>query len=214
MVVSNGKRKRKSIIESIFPREYDFEDMLVTQAQLTAKGVRSLMEWLGNEQIIAPTELDRQEQELDKFRHDMEDKLSQAFSTPFDRQEIYGLSRQMDYIMNYSVETAKEIFAFGVEPDYHMKMMVQSLLKGTEEVVEGVRMLSSKEGDFEGKVRRIRGFLHEIEATYITAMVELFKLNDPSLMLKRLEIYHHLRDAGRALRATVDVLHRMKVDII
>jgi len=40
------------------------------------------------------------------MRHLMEDRLINSFSTPFDRQHIYDLSRQMDYIQNFSEETA------------------------------------------------------------------------------------------------------------
>jgi hypothetical protein len=32
-------------------------------------------------------------------------------------------------------------------------------------------------------------------------------------VLKRREIYHHLRDAGRALQNTVDILHTVVVGI-
>lgn len=211
---SDEQRRRKGLFEAIFPKEYDFEGMLVMQAEMTARGVRGLLEWMEGSPQVAPTDLDKRERELDEYRHGMEDKLSQAFSTPFDRQEIYGLSRQMDYILNYSVETAREMFAFQVPPDSHTRAMAEDLLKGTEAVVEGVRILASEKDDFEGVVRRARGFMHEIEAEYMAAMGSLFKETDVVMMMKRGEIYRHLRDAGRALRTTVDVLHRMKVDIV
>ena len=39
-------------------------------------------------------------------------------------------------------------------------------------------------------------------------MKEVFLLPDHMMVLKKREIYHHLKDAGRALSATADILHR------
>ncbi len=47
-----------------------------------------------------------------------------------------------------------------------------------------------------------------IEETYVLGMKEVFLLPDHMMVLKKREIYHHLKDAGRALSATADILHR------
>ena len=52
---------------------------------------------------------------------------------------------------------------------------------------------------------------HEIERIYIAAMAALFKRGEASEAMKKREIYHHLKDAGRELGAAVDILHRIIV---
>jgi hypothetical protein len=44
-------------------------------------------------------------------------------------------------------------------------------------------------------------------------MADLFAADDAMAALRRREIYYRLRDAGRALRATVDILHKAVVAI-
>jgi len=63
-------------------------------------------------------------------------------------------------------------------------------------------------------IRQVRKCMHELENTYIQSMAELFGQKDAVLALKEREIYHHLRDAGRNLSVTVDILHRIIVELV
>jgi uncharacterized protein len=65
----------------------------------------------------------------------------------------------------------------------------------------------------ERSIREAREAIHTLDDRYIAAMKELFASGEAIDALKRREIYHHLRDAGRALRDTVDILHQAVVGI-
>jgi hypothetical protein len=205
--------QRRGFLERIFPEEYDFEGMLVHQAERTLAGVRIFASWLERTPLSEPVHLNEIEEEVDELRYRLEESLHEAFSTPFDRQDIYSLSRQMDYILNFSRETATEMFAFGVEPDGHIRNMVVRLVHGTEQVCRAVRMISDDRLQVEQAIREARKDMRGIEADYISGMQELFRAGDPMAALRKREVYHHLRDAGRALRSTVDVLHKAVVGI-
>jgi uncharacterized protein Yka (UPF0111/DUF47 family) len=209
----NGEKRDGSILDRIFPRRYDFEGMLSEQAGNTLQGVRLLVEWLENGARMDPAGLCTLEQRVDDQRYDMEDKLKDAFSTPFDRQDIYRLSRQMDYILNFSCETAQEMQVFGVTPDRPILDMTRALLKGTEKVASGVRLMGSDPKSVRESIRQAREAIHTLDEIYIFAMKDLFQNENPIDTMKRREIYHHLRDAGRALRDTVDILHQAVVGI-
>jgi len=212
-----GERKQKShtgnILDTIFPPRYDFENMITGQAEQTLAGVRALVDWLENHAGEEPVLLGRIEVEVDALRYDMEDKLKDAFSTPFDRQDIYRLSRQMDYILNFASETAQEMHVFEVEPDRPIFDMATALLRGTEEIASGVRLMGSDPESVRKSIREAREAIHTLDTTYIYAMKELFRSGNAIDALKRREIYHHLRDTGRALRGTVDILHQAVVGI-
>ncbi|MCG7855134.1 MAG: DUF47 family protein [Methanoregulaceae archaeon] len=211
--INKRRKKRRGLFDAIFPREYDFEDMLAHQAERTLAGVRIFSAWLDKTPLTEPVILGQIETEVDEMRYHLEEKLLEAFSTPFDRQDIYHLSRQMDYILNFSRETATEMFAFGVEPDEHIRKMVWWLLLGTEQVSAAVRVMGSDQKQVEQAIREARKAMRAIEADYITGMQDLFSTGDPMTALRKREIYHHIRDAGRALRATVDILHKAVVGI-
>ncbi len=206
--------KRKSgLLERIFPVEYDFEQMLVEQAQHTKAGVEAFLDWILHNPDGEPVELERLEVRVDTMRYDLEEKLKDAFSTPIDRQDIYGLSRQMDYILNYASETAREMYVFSVPPDRTILGMTKALIRGTELVCEGVHEMSGSQVRIRAIILEARQVMHEIEGLYISCMEELFRTSDPMSAMKKREVYHHLRDAGRAFRGTVDALHRAVVGI-
>jgi uncharacterized protein len=205
--------EKRGLFASIFPREYDFETMLADQSDRTTAGVKAFIDWLDCTPRTSPSGLERIENEVDQMRHDLEEKLINSFSTPFDRQDIYSISRQMDYILNFSKETAKEMHAFSVEPDQPIHDMARHLLEGTECIGRGIKSLNTDKDTVEDEIRHARDAYNAIEECYIAGMTELLKTNDAMCAIRTREIYHHLRDAGRAMRDTLDTLHNAVIDL-
>lgn len=207
------QEKKKNLFSAFFPREYDFESMLAHQSDWTVSGVKAFVLWLETRPLSNPHELERIENEVDTMRHEMEDKLIRSFSTPFDRQDIYIISRQMDYILNFSKETAKEMYAFGVQPDKPILDMAKYLLSATECISRGIKNLNTDKDAVEEEIRHARDIYNVMEEVYISGMTELLRTNDAMHALRTREIYHHLRDAGRAMRDTLDILHNAVIDL-
>ncbi len=215
MKEENRKRnkRKKGLFEFIFPVEHDFEAMLALQAEKTLESVYTLVQWLKKTPPDEPQQLMQLEMQVDAMRYDLEEKLMASFSTPFDRQDIYSLSRQMDYIVNYSYETAREIFAFGVQPDEAVLGMAESLFKGTKCMAAGVRTMGRDKKRVEELIHSARSAMRTIDDIYIQSMAKLLRTDDPMDAIRKREVYHHLRDAGRALRTTVDILHHAVVGL-
>lgn len=208
----NNERKR--LIDRIFPPKYDFYGMLKDQADATSEGVKVLIDWLKANDHQEPKELISLEQKADELRHRMEDQLIRAFSTPFDRQEIYNISRQMDQILNFSMSTAIEMRAFGVETDKYIISMAENLCSGTQLISDAIRIMERSPEEAENIIRKIRKQEHEIDRFYIDAMNLLFGSREALDALRKREIYHHLKDAARNLSVTVDILHRIIVSVV
>jgi len=206
-------REGSGFFTELFPREYDFEAMLAEQAERTVSGVRVLTEWLTVTPHPVPSDLVQIEKDVDAMRHDLEEKLINSFSTPFDRQDIYSISRQMDYILNSSKETALEMHAFGVDADPPILAMAQSLLFGTTSVAQAIQAISTDHVRAEEMIRQGRDSYHAIEDMYVRGMADLFRTDNAMQAMKTREIYHHLRYAGRALRDTLDILHNALIDL-
>ncbi len=215
MHMNGGKGERKGWgFGSIFPPNYDFHAMLFAQADKTRGGVRALSDWLKtNDLRVPPEELQRIEQEADDMRHDMEKLLLNAFSTPFDRQDIYSISRQMDYILNFCLSTAIEMRAFGVHPDKATIGMTTSLQQGVEKVKEAIGIMAKDPAKADAMIRDIRRSEREIEVLYVASIAAVFDTDTPIDAMKKREVYHHLKDAGRTLSITIDILHRIIVEL-
>ena len=206
-------QRQRGFFSRFFPPEHDFEEMLLRQAEETRSGVDAFVTWISSGCMEPPARIREIERNVDRMRYEFEETLIDAFSTPFDRQDLYSLSRQMDYILNYASETAREMYAFGVGPDPAIEQMGGLLLEGTEGVVEVLRVMTTDEAEVATAIRRIRAILHALEDAYIDGLSILFQESDAMNALRRREVYHHLRDGGRALRGTVDVLHRAVVGL-
>ncbi|MDE4908850.1 DUF47 domain-containing protein [Methanogenium marinum] len=207
----NGKKR--NLFGSVFPQEYNFEAMLVEQAEITLSGMEIFIEWIHEDSLVSPSVLISTGKEVDLVRYRLEDKLMEAFSTPFNRQDIYTLSRNIDYILNYAVDTAREMHAFDVSPDDPIREMSENLLYGTRQVVEGTRSLGTDKEKVEECIRKGRTYVHTIEDCYIACMADLFRTDDAMNAMKKREIYHHLRDGGKALRMTLYIMHKAVVGL-
>lgn len=210
---SGEEEKPGGLFARIFPREHDFHAMLRAQADRTVAGVRSFTTWMERTPLRNPVHLEEIEIEVDRMRHAMEEKLISSFSTPFDRQDIYSISRQMDYILNFSKETAKEMHAFNVPPDPYIRAMTGYLLSGTECIARGIAALGDDKAKVENEIRHARDAYNALEDRYILGMAVLLKTNDAMQAIRTREIYHHLRDAGRAMSDTLDILHNAVIDL-
>jgi len=206
-------QEKQGLFAAIFPREYDFERMLAEQSDKTTAGVLAFVTWLQESPLTNPAGLEQMENEVDHMRHDMEDKLINSFSTPFDRQDIYSISRQMDYILNFAKETAREMYAFSVAPDRHIFAMAGQLMSGTECISRGIKAIGTDKKTVEDEIRKARNAYNALEEVYIEGMAELLKTSDAMNAIRVREIYHHLRDAGRAMRDTLDILHNAVIDL-
>lgn len=201
-------KEKKGLLDGLFPPKFDFHAMLVSQAESTVKGVELLLSALKGKRDHHLDELVELDRRTDELRHDMERKLGEAFSTPFDRQDIYSMSRQLESVMNFARTTLVEMDAFDVESDRCMLDMSEHLLVGTREITEALRVLSAGLDKTDIIIKVLRKEEELLEETYILGMREVFLLPDHMMVLKKREIYHHLKDAGRALGASADILHR------
>jgi hypothetical protein len=117
----------------------------------------------------------------------------------------------MDHILNFSLSTAYEMKAFRVKPDNATLTMARSLLKGMELMVDCIKTLKEDPSGAGDLVPKMREEERLIEKTYVQSMADVFANDEPIIAMKKREVYHHLRDAGRHMSITVDVLHRIIV---
>ena len=141
----------------------------------------------------------------------MENKLIEAFITPFDREDIYSISVEMDKVIEFAKSTLESMEAYEVEPNDVIINMVEKLKEGTDFLYESLTILESNPIKSQQNIVKMRETYVEVEHLYLDGMTEVFKCNDPMHALKQREVYHHLKDAATNLEYTVDILHRIIV---
>lgn len=188
--------------------------MLRTQAELTAQGVKTLLDWLLEPSTENYDLLLRLAGDADRVRMELEEKLYEAFVTPFDRQELYYISVQMDRIIEYAKSTLLSIVEYQVEPRENFIKMARALSDGTCIFSKAmISILDNKPIESQTQITEIRKAHAETEKCYRKGMSELFQTADAMEALKHHEIYSQLQDAAFYLGSTVDIFHRIVVRV-
>lgn len=205
----------RKFIDKLFPPKYDFYKMLKAQADLTAEATKFLFECISdinNKEHY--TSVLKISEKADEVRIDMENKLIQSFVTPFDRQDIYSISKSMDKLMDYIETIIVSMQEYSVECDDIILSMIEALSKGTMELAVAISLLKEKPLEAENYVRSMREKEISIEQLYRKGMVIQFNSSNTMEALKRREVYHHIKDSGKYLGYTVDVFHKIVVRLV
>jgi len=204
----------RAMIDRLFPPKYDFPKMLHEQACTALKGVDRLLDWMKSDGSINDDELMRIDMALDDSRHRMENALLEAFTTPFDRRDIYSIAHQIGEVSDFVVSTQTEMKVLGVTADEPLIRMTETLRTGMARFSDALCDVQDDPVKAERLIREIRKAEHEIESIYIEALAKVMSKEDAIEALRRREIYHHMKDASRALGLAVDILHRIIVSIV
>lgn len=174
-------------------------------------GIDKLYKWLSSRGEKEKEELFRYVKEADEVRLDMESKLIEAFVTPFDREDIYSISVEMDKVIEFSKSTLESMEAYEVEANDMIINMVKKIKEGTEYLYEALTILESNPIKSQQNITKMRNTHVEVEKLYREGMAYIFKGNDSMHALKLREVYHHIKDASTNLEYTVDIFHRIIV---
>jgi uncharacterized protein Yka (UPF0111/DUF47 family) len=185
--------------------------MLNKQAELNMLGINMLHKWLSSRSKNEKKELFRYVKEADEVRFDMENKLIEAFITPFDREDIYSISVEMDKVIEFAKTTLESMEAYEVDANDVIINMVEKLKEGTDFLFESLTLLESNPIKSQQNIFKMRETHVEVERLYRDGMAEVFKCNDSMHALKQREVYHHIKDASANLEYTVDIFHRIIV---
>lgn len=205
---------RLSFLEELFPPRYDFFKMLTEQADLTARGISAFGAWLAEPQASQYDDFLRHVEEADAVRMKLEKQLIDAFTTPFDREDIYTFSVRMHRVPEFAKLALLAIQAYSVKADSVVTLMADNLIIGTNELAQGTALLESKPKEAGAKIENMRAAHHAIQGIYRESLATLLKGDDPMTTIKLREIYHELREASNAFNLVVDVFHRIIVRLV
>lgn len=206
--------KDRNLFNKIFPKKYDFFLLLLEQSKANYQVIHALERWIKDNDKTVENALFLKKNEADKIRFKLEHDLVEAFTTPFDRQDLYSISVEMSKIIDCSISIFKTIKTLNIEVDSTIIGMSSLLSQGALELSEAILVLESKPAEFQSKIESIRLAQNSMEDIYIAGLSELFSKKDTILILKYKEVYDFLKEAAILLGDTVDIYHRICVRMI
>jgi predicted phosphate transport protein (TIGR00153 family) len=183
-------RKRRNI----------FIQRIHDQAALTLEGMDILVAYMKQKDSSLAEQLTAKEKEADEARRMLIDELNRTFITPFDREDIFSLSRAIDDILDYAYSTVTEIIIFKIKPTEYMVQICTLLRDATFEILKAVECLQEHPGVAAQHAQRAKKIENKVETFYREALAEMFReANDvPSVVkaMKMREVYRHLSNAA------------------
>lgn len=204
-------KSEKTFIDRLIPPKYDFYQMLIKQAEITAEGILTLTQWLEAPTTDSYQRLMELASEADTVRLEMERCLIQSFATPFDRQDMYEFSVRMDRILDFAKATALAVEAYNVTPDPLFVGMAGHLSVGVATLSKAVALLEGSPKEAENWIEKMRLANIEVVNCYRMALVKVFGGPDVMEALKCREVYNDLKDAAEYMEMTIDVFHKIIV---
>jgi hypothetical protein len=177
-------------------KKSDFSAMLHTQSKKVLEGLDALYAWAEGEDGVQRGKVKEMEREADELRRILIEELNQTFVTPFDREDIFSLSRAIDDVMDYADRTVDEMEIYGVKPNHYIIEMIDILRKAARELSDSIRLIQKYPNLALEHATKAKACENEMEKAYHRALADLFKGTDTVYMLKMREIYRHLSNAA------------------
>ena len=185
----------------IFKRKQDkFQRLIEQQAEHAYEGMKLLVKYLESPSPDIAEELSLKEKEADEVRRILIDELNRTFVTPFDREDIFALSRTIDDVVDYADTTVSEMSVLNVKPTPFMQRIASLLKEAAYEINHAVVRLPNHPNVAIDHAQRAKALENRVEGVYREAIADLFRgpedVHHIVEMLKMREVYRHLSNAA------------------
>lgn len=187
------------------PESPDVIGMLARQLAVTREGVDALVAWAHGDEsrVDAIREL---EHRADEHKRELELALTTAFTTPLEPEDLYTLSRGIDWILNHTKDLVRESEVMACPPDEPLAEMCEALAESVRLLSEAVELLGEKDGAATERANEALREVRRIEKIYREAMASLVEVADLREVTARRELYRRMARIGETV---VDVAERV-----
>jgi uncharacterized protein len=184
-----------------------FVALLSEQADLTVRGLQLLEKFVkapgGNDELVE--QVKSVEREGDAKRRVLIDELAHTYATPFDREDLFALSRAIDDILDATNETAIELSIYKIPPPEGLNEMTRVLVEGATHIRSACGELLDHPGVASEHAVRAKRSENRIDGLYHQAVGRLFDSGgEMSETLKAREIYRHIKNSADRIDRAAD----------
>lgn len=180
-------------------RQSIFIKLIHDQAAFTLDGMEALKAYMA-EDTSAAARIIATEKQADEARRILIAELNKTFITPFDREDIFSLSRTIDDVLDYAYSTVTEMEVLKVRPTPFMLRIASILRDAAFELLMAVDRLEQHPEVANEHAQRAKSLENRVEDIYREALADLFSgaedIKHVMKMLKSREVYRHLSNAA------------------
>lgn len=193
------------------PEEPDVVGLLRSQAAITLEALDGFAAWARGDAGAAAA-VRAVQPRGDRARRELMRTLRAAFVVPLEPEDVFALSRSIDWILDLACDLVAEAEVMKCEPDAGIAEMARILVDGVRRLDEAVASLGEDGGD--PTTERAEAAVeseHELEAAYYRGMAALLDVEDRGRRIALRELY---RRSSQIANVVVDVAERLMYAVI
>jgi predicted phosphate transport protein (TIGR00153 family) len=196
----------------LLPKDVRFFDLFVADGenlQVAASRLRDMVETFDrlDERVAEIQELEKRGDEIDR---EINQRLEDAFVTPFDREDIHELTVRLDDVVDGIQATAETLVIYAIEqPTEAARELVRILADQSDALLSALRKLDGLK-DLDIDLTRVHELEHRADTLSRAAVAKLFSDgSDPLHVIKWRDLYHELENAIDAAEDAAEAIERM-----
>jgi len=199
----------------LLPKEIDFNTALKKQADASRRSVEDLADFcLGNDDKALQAIL-ADEHHSRKLKNDNMQQLLNVFITPYDKESIYRMIVQLDWISLSVKHLAIDIKAYKVKCPKSYELIFTTLKDMIKALNNGFDDLSDKQlANILAKTEKIHDQYDEVTKQCALAAVAHLDHDDIRIYLVHKEILHRLKDVAKRIHLAANSLEDMAMKIV
>ena len=192
------------------PETPDVAGLLLGQVAVTIEGVDAFHAWAQGDTASAAAVRDAEERG-DVAKREVLEALRVAFVTPLEPEDVFSLSRGVDWILNYLGDLISESEAMARGPDAGIAEMASHLGEAMRHIERAIARLGPEEGDATEAADAAIAAERRLERTYYSWMANLLEVEHTRERISRRELY---RRCARIGEMVVDVAERVVYAVV
>jgi predicted phosphate transport protein (TIGR00153 family) len=156
------------------------------------------------------TEIQALEKRGDEIDREINQRLEDAFVTPFDREDIHDLTVRLDDVVDGIQATAETLVIYGIDqPTDEARTLSRILADQSDSLLSALRKLDGLK-DLDADLVRVHDLEHEADRLSRSAIAKLFAGSpDPLDVIKWRDLYRELENAIDAAEDAAEAIERM-----
>jgi len=196
----------------LLPKDVKFFDLFTADGENLHAAAVKLHEMVDSfdrldERVAEIQALEKRSDEIDR---EINQRLEDAFVTPFDREDIHELTVRLDDVVDGIQATAETLVIYGIErPTEEARELARILDDQSVALVSALRKLDGLK-DLEADLVRVHDLEHDADALSRAAVARLFReASDPLEVIKWRDLYREMENAIDAAEDAAEAIERM-----
>jgi uncharacterized protein Yka (UPF0111/DUF47 family) len=192
------------------PQTPDVIGLLRHQLAVTIEGLDALAAWAGGDAVAAKA-LRAAEVRGDTAKRELLGAIRDSFVTPIAAEDLFALSRGIDWILNHARDLVEEAEAMQCAPDAGIAEMARLLGQAARRIDDGVSQLDSDPDRATAAADAAIKIERTLEHVYYQGMAGLLEVTDMRERISRRELYRRCSHIGEQV---IDVAERILYAVV